>query len=129
MKITTLLVLAALPLVAISCATPKYKTYSTAGDFKAAAKKVVGKTPKEAVAIMGKPMSAYYAPDKSVYYVVYPENSTEVSMMDVMMNDRLECLTMNFEKEKDYKFDGWQSDVAGTCAAIKGQTLDTSLID
>lgn len=88
-----------------------------------------GKTPKEVAAAVGMPMSAYFDDDKSTYYMVYPESETEVSMTDVMFNDRLECLFLNFEKSKAYKFDGWQSNVGATCGSIKGKTLDMSLIE
>lgn len=110
------------------CAT-KYKTYESASAFKASATQIKGKTPKEAAQIMGAPMSAYFSPDKSVYYMVYPQGDTPVSMTDVMFNDRLECLFLNFEKENNYKFDGWSSNVGSTCGAIKGNTLDMSLIE
>ncbi len=90
---------------------------------------VQGKSPKEAAQIIGKPMSAYFKEDRSVYYMVYPMGDQEVSMTDVMFNDRLECFALNFEQEKDYKFAGWSSNTSFTCGAIKGQKLDTSLID
>lgn len=115
-------------LLSVGCAT-KYKTYSSAASFKASAERIKGKTPKEAKEIMGMPMSAYYNADKTEYYMVYPQNETEVSMTDLMFNDRLECLFLNFEKQNDFKFDGWSSNVGGTCGAIKGNALDTSLLE
>ena len=111
------------------CATAKYKSYSTPANFKTAGNLIKGKTPKEAAQIIGKPMSAYFKEDKSVYYMVYPLADQDISMIDLMMNDRQECLALNYEKEKEYKFDGWQSDVGFACSAIKGEKLDTSLID
>lgn len=112
-----------------ACSTPKYKTYSTAANFKTAGNLIQGKSPKEAAQIVGKPMSAYFKEDGSVYYMVYPMGDQEVSMTDLMFNDRLECFAFNFEKEKGFKFDGWLSNTSFTCGAIKGQKLDTSLID
>lgn len=119
--------LALISLTTAACSTPKYKTFSTADNFKTAGKLVQGKSPKEASQILGKPMSAYFK--ENIYYMVYPMGDSEVSMTDVMFNDRLECLALNFEKEKDYKFDGWSSNTGFTCGAIKGEKLDTSLID
>lgn len=113
-----------------ACSTPKYKTFSTPANFKTAGKLIEGKTPKEAAQIIGKPMSVYFKDgDKSVYYMVYPMADQEISMTDLMFNDRLECLAFNFEKEKDYKFNDWSSNTGFTCGAIKGEKLDTSLID
>ena len=125
---TVFVALSALALTA--CSTPKYKTFSTPENFKTAGKLISGKTPKEAAQILGKPMSAYFHDgDTNVYYMVYPMGDSEVSMTDVMFNDRLECLAFNFEKEKGYKFADWSSNTGFTCGAIKGQKLDTSLID
>jgi len=115
-------------LLLASCATPKYKTFSTTANFKTAGNIIKGMSPKEAAQTIGQPMSAYFKDDGSVYYMVYPMGDTEVSMADLMFNDRLECLAFNFEKEKDFKFDGWQSDVGFTCGAIRGEKLDLSLI-
>ncbi len=123
-----LLTLAGMSLVA--CANKKYKTFTTADNFKTAGNIVKGKTPKETAQTIGMPMSAYFKEgDKSVYYMVYPMADKEVSMTDLMFNDRLECLAFNFEKDKGYKFDGWQSNTSFTCGAIKGEKLDTSMID
>ncbi len=113
----------------VGCSTTKYKSFASADALKAETKDLKGKTPKEVAQKIGQPMSAYYSPDKNTYYMVYPESSTEVSMTDLMFNDRLECLFLNFEKEKNFKFDNWQSNVGSTCAAIKGNTLDMSLIE
>lgn len=117
-------------LILASCSSPKYKTFSTASNFKTAGNIIKGMTPKDAVKTLGTPMSAYFGEDKKVYYVVYPMGDKQVGMTDVMFNDRLECFTFNFEKENDYKYDGWGSDVSHTCqGAIKGQKLDMSLIE
>jgi hypothetical protein len=130
MKLQNIFVTATLGLfLTTACATTKYKTFNTTANFKTAGKMVMGKSPKETAAIIGQPMSAYYKDDNSVYYMVYPMSDSEVSMTDVMFNDRLECLTLNFEKEKDFKYDGWQTDVSFTCGAIKGEKLDMSLIN
>ena len=116
--------------VAISaCASAKYKTFSSADSFKTAGESVKGKTPKEVAQTLGQPMSAYYKDgDKSVYYMVYPMGEKQVGMMDLMMNDRLECLAFNFEQKNGYKYDGWHSNTGFTCGAIKGEKLDTSLL-
>lgn len=130
MKFTRIVTLALTTIALSACSTPKYKTFSTPQNFKTAGKLIEGKTPKEAAAIIGKPMSAYFKDgDKSIYYMVYPMGDSEVSMTDLMFNDRLECLAFNFEKEKDYKFADWSSNTGFTCGAIKGEKLDTSLID
>lgn len=130
MSFSRLVVLSLAVLSLGACATTKYKTFSTAENFKTAGNMVKGKSPKEAAQILGQPMSAYFKDgDKSVYYMVYPMADSEVSMTDVMFNDRLECLALNFEKEKDYKFEGWSSNTGFTCGAIKGEKLDTSLIN
>jgi hypothetical protein len=113
-----------------ACASTKYKSFDTVSNFKTAGKLIEGKTPKEAAAIIGKPMSAYFKDgDKSVYYMVYPMADKDISMTDLMFNDRLECLAFNFEQEKGYKFADWSSNTGFTCGAIKGQKLDMSLID
>lgn len=110
-----------------ACATPKYGAMS---EVKAgmSSKRIEGKTPKEAVALIGKPMSAYYHKDGSSYHLVYPMGDKEVSMTDLMFNDRLECLSFNFEKDKGFKYDGWKV-LAFNCSTIKAEKLDTSLID
>lgn len=126
----TILVTITLLMFTAACSTPKYKTFSTAENFKTSGKLIKGKTPKEAAQILGKPMSAYFKDgDQSVYYMVYPMGDKQVSMTDLMFNDRLECLAYNFEKEKGYKYDEWGSNVGFTCGAIKHEKLDTSLID
>lgn len=112
-----------------ACASKKYKTFDTLSNFKTAGNLIQGKTPKESAQIIGAPMSAYFKEDKSVYYMVYPMSDNQVSMTDLMLNDRLECVALNFEKEKEFKFDGWQSTAPFTCAAIKGEKYDSSLID
>ena len=90
----------------------------------------MGKSPKEVAQVVGKPMSAFFKNgDKSEYHMVYPMSEGEVGMSDLMFNDRLECLDLIFEKEKGYKYDGWGSNTGFTCGAIKGERLDTSLID
>lgn len=129
MKFLQLLVLTTALASLTSCASKKYKTFSTPQNFKSAAKQIQGKSPKEAAQIIGTPMSAYFKDGGDVYYMVYPLSDKEVGMTDIMFNDRLECLSLNFEKEKGFKFDNWQSDVGFTCGAIKGEKLDTSLID
>lgn len=112
-----------------SCATPKYKAFSDAESFKMSGKLIQGKSPKEAKDILGMPMSVYFKEDKSVYYMVYPVGSNEISLTDVILNKDLECLALNFEKEKNYKFDDWMSSVPFACKAMKEEKLDTSLID
>lgn len=112
-----------------ACATKKYKTFTSADSFKSAGEPLKGKTPKEVAQALGDPMSAYYkGDDKSVYYMVYPMSESPVGMMDLMMNDRLECLAYNFEQKNSYKYDGWFSNTGFTCGAIKGEKLDTTLL-
>ena len=123
-------VLALFALSFSACATTKYKSYSSADALKAQAKAATGKSPKEAAQIMGKPMSAFFTDDaKNEYHMVYPKSESEVSMTDLMFNDRLECMDLIFEKDKGYKYEGWSTNVGYTCGAIKGQKLDTSMID
>lgn len=130
MKITQLGLAALLILSGVGCATKKYKTFSTPENFKSSGKLIQGKTPKEAAQILGQPMSAFYKNgDTSTYHMVYPMGDSEVSMADVMFNDRLECLEYLFEKDKGYKFDNWVSNTGFTCGSIKGEKLDMSLIE
>lgn len=128
MKISYL-ILAGLAFLNFACATPQYSGYRNADHFKKVSNNVKGQTPRQVVQTMGKPMSAYYSKDKNTYYMVWPQSDQPVSLFELMSNDRLECLTMNFEKDKDFKYDGWSSNTSHTCASIKGETLDTSLID
>lgn len=116
-------------LLTTACANKKFKTFTTVQNFKTGGRLIEGKTPKEAKQILGEPMSVYYNDDKTIYYMVYPLNDTDVKMTDIMFNDRLECLAYNFEKENNFKFKDWSSNTGFTCGAIKGQKLDTSLID
>jgi hypothetical protein len=111
----------------VGCATPKYLALNQT-KAEMASKRIQGKVPKEAVNLIGKPMSAYYHSDGNSYHLVYPMGDKEVSMTDLMFNDRLECLSFNFEKNKDFKYDGWKA-FAFNCSAIKAEKLDTSLID
>ena len=114
----------------VGCATTKFKGYSTPQNFKTSASLGKGKSPKEMTQILGKPMSAFFKNgDTSEYHMVYPMSENEVSMTDLMFNDRLECLELIFEKDKGYKFDNWSSNTGFTCGAIKGEKLDMSLID
>lgn len=130
MKTSAFVCTAWIALSLVGCATPKYKNFTTVNNFKTSGKVIEGKTPKEAAQILGKPMSAYFKDgDTSTYQMVYPLADQEVSMADVMFNDRLECLAFLFEKDKGYKFDNWSSNTGFTCGAIKGQKLDMSLIE
>lgn len=128
MKLNTL-ILTSLALLSFACATPKYSGYRNADHFKKVSNNVKGQTPREVATTMGKPMSAYYSKDRNTYYMVWPQSEEPVSVFELMSNDRLECLTMNFEKDKSFKYDGWSSNVSHTCGSLKGETLDTSLID
>lgn len=121
--------MAAVAFLNFACATPQYSGYRNADQFKKVSNNAKGKSPREVAATMGKPMSAYYSKDGATYYMVWPQSETPVSVFELMSNDRLECLTMNFEKEKGFKYDGWSSNTSHTCGSIKGETLDTSLID
>jgi hypothetical protein len=130
MKFIQVSVLAALAISASACSTTKYRAYSSADNLKAAAQGVKGKSPKEAAEVLGKPMSAYFHNgDTSTYHMVYPMSDKDISMADLMFNDRLECLDLIFEKENGYKYQSWGSNTGFTCGAIKSQKLDTSLID
>lgn len=130
MKFARLCLTVLIALSATSCASTKYKTFSSADEIKAAAKPAMGKTPKETAQILGKPMSAFFKNgDKNEYQMVYPMGDQQVGMSDLMFNDRLECLNLIFEKDKGYKYDGWASNTGFTCGAIKGEKLDMSLID
>jgi hypothetical protein len=114
----------------VGCASTKYKAFSTPTNFKSAASLAQGKTPKETAQILGKPMSAFFKNgDVSEYHMVYPMAEKEVSVADIMFNDRMECLELIFEKNKGYKFDNWSSNTGFTCGAIKGEKLDMSLIE
>lgn len=123
----TIFSLVAIPFLLVSCATPKYVAM-TQSKAEMASKRIEGKTPKEASNLLGKPMSAYYHKDGTTYHLVYPMSDKEVSMADVMFNKELECLSFNFEKDKSFKYDGWKV-LAFNCSTIKGEKLDTSLID
>ena len=114
-------------LIFTSCATPKYVAFSQS-KAEMASKRIEGKTPKEASNLIGKPMSAYYHKDGSSYHLIYPISDKEVSMTDLMFNKDLECLSFNFEKDKNFKYDGWKV-LAFNCSTIKAEKLDTSLID
>lgn len=130
MKNVKLLLFALVALNLVGCATTKFKSYSSADELKNSAVSLKGKGPKEVVAVLGKPMSAFYKNgDTSTYHIVYPMSEQEVGMTDLMFNDRLECLDLIFEKEKGYKYDGWGSNTGFTCGGIKHEKLDMSLID
>ena len=130
MKIAHLALPVLVAMFATGCATTKYKTFSSADSLKSAANAAKGKSPKETAQILGKPMSAFFkAGSQNEYHMVYPMSDSEVGMSDLMLNDRLECLDLIFEKEKGFKYDGWASNTGFTCGAIKGEKLDMSLID
>lgn len=124
---TKIFSLIAIPLLFVSCATPKYVAM-TQSKAEMASKRIEGKSPKEASNLLGKPMSAYYHKDGNTYHLVYPMSDKEISMTDLVFNKELECLSFNFEKDKKFKYDGWKV-LAFNCSAIKDEKLDTSLID
>lgn len=128
MKLKAIL-LSSIALVNFACATTKYSGFRDADHFKKVTKNSKGQTPREVAATLGKPMSAFFSKDKNTYYMVWPQSNEPVSVFELMSNDRLECFTMNFEKDKKFKFDDWSSNTSHTCGSIKGETLDTSLID
>ncbi len=130
MNIAQTFLLIVLAASTVGCATAKFKGYSTPKNFKTSAGLGEGKSPLEMTKILGKPMSAFYKNgDKNYYHMVYPMAEGEVSMTDLMFNDRMECLELIFEKSKRYKYDNWASNEGFTCGAIKGEKLDMSLID
>jgi hypothetical protein len=126
MKFASLLVAVA-ALASTACSSTPVRGVHAANE-KTLAAQLEGKTPKEAVAILGQPISAFWdRDDKSNYSLIYPRTERSLTAMQFMMEkDSLECTAFNFEQENDYKFKGWVTH--GVCSAHRDKRLDVSMI-
>jgi hypothetical protein len=114
-----------------SCATKKFKSFNSHDEFAATANKLVGKTPKEVVAILGQPMRAFFNDGVDQYYsIVYPVGNGDLSLTEVMFNADLICYSMTFEKVNNYIYKAWYTgNPSASCRSSKDEKINTSLID
>ena len=131
MKYFSLVLLLGTIISVTSCASPKFKSFRSYDDFVSTSNKMMGKTPKEVVAIIGKPMRSFFndgVDDK--YSIVYPVGEGDLSMVDVMFNADLKCNSMTFEKDQGYKYAGWRTSAPdSSCRGSKDEKMNTTLID
>lgn len=131
MKYISLFLIFTITIVASSCATPKFRSFKSHDEFGSTVDKLTGKNPKEVVAILGKPMRAFFNDGiEDKYSIVYPVGKGEISLTEIMFNTDLVCYSMTFEKENNYKFQGWRTTAPdSSCRNTKDEKMNTSLID